>query len=129
MKIKRTSGITLTETMISLAIFTVIIAGIYATLYAGNLSWAVQDVGVDVLGQARRAVGRMTRDLRVAQNLVITQGTNDIDVDFTLAGAGNISYAWTTSAGDTQYQLIRTDADGGVIVARDISALALTETA
>jgi prepilin-type N-terminal cleavage/methylation domain-containing protein len=127
------AGITLTEMMVAMAIFTVLTAGIYSALYIGNISWAVQDISVNVHDQARRAIGKLTRDLRVGRGVTINEtvapeGTT-IDVYFSRTGEGNITYDWTTVEGDTQNQLIRTDDDGAVIVAQDISALSFTETA
>jgi len=122
------TGHTLTETIMSMAIFTIIIAGIYSTLYVGNISWAVQDVSVNVQSQARRVIGRMTQDLRVGQNIVITQDADNVAIALTRSGSA-ITYSWTTDAGSTQNQLIRAVDGTAVVVAADISALSLTETA
>jgi hypothetical protein len=92
------------------------------------MSWDMQDIGADVQHQARTVIGRMTRDLRTAQDLDITQDGDHVDISFTRGGDA-VTYAWTTDAGGTQNQLIRTDAGGPVITGRNVSALSLTETA
>ena len=126
MRLKGNAGHTLIETMISLAILLVVIAGIYTTLYVGNTSWAIQDTSVNVQGQARRAIARMTQDLRVGQGIAIVQDADNVDVSFTRSG-DIVTYAWTTDAGSTQNQLIRTVDGVSVVVAPNISALSFIE--
>ena len=123
------NGFSLTETMVSMALFTVITSGIYSTLYVGNVSWGIQDANVNVQSQVRKTVDKMTRDLRVAQGLLIAQDADNVNVSFTKTGEGTVTYTWTTDAGNSQYQLVRTTNANSHVVAQDISALSVTQTA
>ena len=131
MRLRENKGVTLVEMIMSTAIFTIIMAGMYGMLHVGNTSWAIQEASVSGQTQARRAMGWLSRDLRVASSLTITQEDDDVDISFT-RGANNYTYAWTPDAGEaTRYQLIRTNVtdDESLIVARNITALSFTEAA
>jgi prepilin-type N-terminal cleavage/methylation domain-containing protein len=128
MNLKANHGFSLTEMIVSVGIFSVIMAGIYSILYVGNISWSMQDANVNVQRQARLAVDKMSRDLRVATGLSIDQEEGTVSVVFTKNGAP-VSYDWTSEAGSTQYQLIRTVNSVPIVMAQDISAFSVTESA
>ena len=124
---KDNKGFSLTEVMMSMAIFMFIMAGLYTMLYVSNISGQSQNASVSAQEQARATVDLMTRDLRVAQGLVINQDTDNVNATFNKPGEGNVAYNWTTDPGDDANRIIRTTATRTRIIARDISALVLTD--
>jgi len=127
MRIKAQNGFTLTELMVSMAIFTIIIAGLCSTLLVGNISWEVHAANANTQNQARITIETMARDLRVAQGLLIIQDADNVAVTFSRPGVGNVTYAWSTS-GASPNQVIHTTDTATRIVARDISALSLADS-
>ncbi len=78
------TGFTLVEMMIAVAIFVIIIGALFALLLGGQRSWQTQEAYVQVGQEARRALGRMTRQLRGA-DITNTNWPTD-SVTFSLDG-------------------------------------------
>ncbi len=128
MRLTSNNGFSLLEMMVSIGIFSIISAGIFSVFYVGNISWSLQDANVNVQSQARRTVSKLSRDLRIASGLTITQDADNVDVSFSKSGSA-ITYAWTTDAGSTRHQIVRAVDGVSIVTAQNITALSLTETA
>jgi len=65
-------GFTLIEILVSIAILSVVIAGIFAVLNIGDMTWH-SDMGVvNLQQQARQAMGSMVREIRQASDITIS---------------------------------------------------------
>lgn len=128
MRIDNRKGFVLTEILIAMAIFVFIAGGIFTTFYAGNVSYQSHDASVSAQSQVRLTLETMGRDLRVAQGISLTQDSNSVALSFTKSGEGNVSYAWANS-GSNANQIVRTTDSATRIIARDVTALSLVNSA
>jgi Tfp pilus assembly protein PilW len=128
MKLNNTKGMSLVEMMVAVGIFVFLSVGMLSVVYVGNQAWSMQDANVYVQTQVRLTVSKLARDLRVASGLAIAQDADNVNVSFT-KGASAITYAWTTDEGSTQHQLIRSVDGNAIVVAQDITAFSITESA
>ena len=128
MKRKNIKGITLTETMVATLVFVFIMAGLYTTLLAGNVSWQNYEITVRAQQEARKAVTAMTRDLRVAGTLTFTeQTTSSVIFTFTHPSDGIVIYSWATT-GENANRLIRQTTLGSRTVALNIFSFSITDS-
>ncbi len=82
---------TLVEALISVLIFTFLIAALYQGLSTGTLSWHTQDNAVISKREARKALSKIARELRQASNPVVTQDGDSARIDFTNPDVGGES--------------------------------------
>ena len=120
MKRKNIKGITLTETMVATLVFVFIMAGLYTTLLAGNVSWQNYEITVRAQQEARKAVTAMTRDLT-------EQTTSSVIFTFTHPSDGIVIYSWATT-GENANRLIRQTTLGSRTVALNIFSFSITDS-
>lgn len=67
-RIFKNSGMSFLELMVSMAIFSVIIASTFTAIFTGRLYWRVGTAQLDVQQQARQAISYMVKELRQTRN-------------------------------------------------------------
>ena len=71
---KTTKAFTLIELMIAMAIFSIILGAIYSVLSMGRTSYYTGDIQIAVQQEARKAMGKMTREIREASSVNLSDG-------------------------------------------------------
>ncbi len=66
---KITKAFTLIELMIAMAIFSIILGAIYSVLSMGRTSYYTGDIQIAVQQEARKAMDKMTREIREASSV------------------------------------------------------------
>ena len=66
---KNTKAFTLIELMIAMAIFSIILGAIYSVLSMGRTSYYTGDIQIVVQQEARKAMDKMTREIREASSV------------------------------------------------------------
>jgi Tfp pilus assembly protein PilW len=112
-------GITFVEVMVSLFLFTLVAGGLYATLLVGNVSWQNFETTVKVQQEVRRAMMMLSRDFRVAKNIVITGSPEGVVILFHHPKDGNVRYSWLKKGVDAA-TIIRQNQAGPRLISRDI---------
>lgn len=117
------------EILISTAVFSFMVAGLYTMLHVGNISWQNQRAKFDAQGQLRTTLDMLSRDLRAGEGLLITvQTSSNVSFTFTTSGEGTVTYTWTNTGLDANRLIRTTTAPARTrIIARDISAISLTD--
>ena len=123
-KLINREGFTLVELMVTVLLFSGIIALIYSTLVLGNYSWQVSRNNIFLQQEARRALISMVKELRSAENVSVSQSDQ---IDFSVDGIGDIQYTLESN------QITRKDPTTGlspdgrsIILANSISNLSFT---
>jgi prepilin-type N-terminal cleavage/methylation domain-containing protein len=90
-KTEHKSGFTLIELMVSVAITSLILAGVYGTFSIGRTFWSSQSAAIDVQDNARRALDSMARELMFALDVepLSTDVTNSIAFKIPVYCQGN----------------------------------------
>jgi len=119
-EVKKQSGFTLIETLISAAILGMVAGGIFLVLYMADTNWRVQTGMLNLQQSARQAAGSMTRELRQALNIVVIN--NGSRINFAMKNVtGNFSYYLNNS------QLICEHPVGtNIVLGNDITNLSFT---
>ena len=78
-RLTRKDGFTLVESVVTIAIFSLIAAGIYATMVAGDNSWNLNSIQIEVQQELRKAMSGMKDDLMQSGSTAI----NDVPADGT----------------------------------------------
>ncbi len=132
--LNQNSGFTIVETFITMAIFTIVMTGLYATVAVGESSWQVNQANVELQQQLRQGMGWMINDLRSSGNSsIVNVPANDTlytTITFkvpTGVTAGSLVWAANTiqfvlgGSGGTDLQRI----EGGVttVIAQNIQTL------
>jgi len=125
------TGFSLTELMITLVIFTFLIAALYAVLTTGKASWQIGNAAIDVQQELRHSIDWIAEELRQSGSLAIsnvpTDGNWRNTISFRLpAGISNGNLVWATQ--QIQYslggldgrQLLRTSAGQQRVLANNI---------
>ena len=120
------SGFTLVEILISSVIFAMLVGALYSVFSVGNAAWVKYDCSIATQRQARQALSQMTKELREASSISITQTTDNATISFYRSGVGSISYIWNAT-GTNAKRILRSYSAIPTIVAEDISALAFTD--
>jgi prepilin-type N-terminal cleavage/methylation domain-containing protein len=123
----RKFGMTLTEIMVVTVIFTFMMAGLYVTLSAGRISWQTHEAAVKTQREMRNCVTQMSRDFRVAKNLVVNEGADGLTASFFIPDQGNIKYFWSKTGAEAN-RISRFSTSASRIIANDIIAFSLYET-
>ena len=71
---KTTKAFTLIELMIAMAIFSIILGAIYSVLSMGRTSYYTGDIQIAVQQEARKAMDKMTREIREASSVNLSDG-------------------------------------------------------
>jgi len=109
------NAFTFVEVMMSVVIFTMIMGALYAGLIAANRSWATYEAESTAQREARRAFVTLSRDLRMARHVSITDPDH---FSFHHPDDGRVRYT-RSPAGD----LTRSTESRTWVVARHISRL------
>ncbi|MBI4335817.1 MAG: prepilin-type N-terminal cleavage/methylation domain-containing protein [Candidatus Omnitrophica bacterium] len=131
-------GFTLVESVITVAIFSLIFAALFAFMNQGLIGWHIAEANIELQQDTRRALLIMSRQLRQSRSSAVSVPADDnyytnitfrmpedVDLDGdvidSLGGiewSGDISYAVNVSK-----QLARTSPSGTLILANNITAL------
>ena len=138
MRPKKNKGMTLTETMIALFIFSIILAAIFSALAVARTSWKSGGSQVTVQQEARKGLNSMIKELRQAglssiagvpaDGVNYTYITFQIPVSITAGGttwSTNIQYA---VGGLNNTQLIRTQDGTQRVLANNLSSLTFSRS-
>ncbi len=124
MKFFKNNAFTLIETLVSVLIFSLITGGLYSTLVAGNRSWATYSNTITVQRDARNALIAMTKELREAKNILVTEDPDGLAVNFYRSGVGSVSYLWAKT-GPNVNKIIRRSPNKTWTLANHISSLSV----
>jgi len=127
-------GFSLVESLVTMLIFSVIVAGIYATALAGDSSWQANKVRIELQQELRKGMEWMIYDLRQSGDSSITNVPADDNWYTTItfrtpAGVTAGSLSWNLSTvqfalgGADSNQLQRIDGAGTKVIAQDIQSL------
>ncbi|MBF0330352.1 MAG: prepilin-type N-terminal cleavage/methylation domain-containing protein [Candidatus Omnitrophica bacterium] len=92
---KNTRAYTMVEIVISIALFTVVMAGIYGALTTSQIIYNKNSAFMEMEAQCRNAVDRIVREVRQASSQTITTNFNSTTNDkimFTIPSAIGIQY-------------------------------------
>ncbi|MDO8674768.1 MAG: prepilin-type N-terminal cleavage/methylation domain-containing protein [Candidatus Omnitrophota bacterium] len=120
------SGFSMVEMLVVVGIFTMMMAGLYTALAAGNVSWQASENGVAIQRDARNALWVMAKDLRKGSGAAITQSVGSTTLIFTHPTDGSVTYTWSDSGANAK-KLIRQMTASSRILANNISALTFTD--
>lgn len=113
-------GFTLVEMLVSILIFSVIMAGMFTFLWGASSHWQTGKNSAEMTDNARIGLNRMTREIRQASIVTVAQanqisfsvdfgtGAEVITYGFTPGDNGNPGFIWrsTTSASGVQLTLV-----------------------
>ena len=119
---KKTRAISLVELMVTTAIFTLVAGGIYGAFTVGLRSWTAYSNSVGLQREARGALFAMTKELRDAYNILITEDSNGVTLSFARPTIGMVTYAWNDN-GRNANKIIRQDESQGRVLASNISSI------
>ena len=122
MKIRSQKAITMVEIMVSIAIFSFLMAAVYQAFLVGNRSWASYNTKVATQRQARWALFSMGKDLRQAKNILITQDDDRLVLSFSRPEIGMVTYTYHKT-GPKMNMLIRAENNKERVIAADIVKL------
>ena len=128
MILKNSRAISMVEIMVTTVIITLIIGSLHSLLSSGRMSWGSYENKLAVQRDARQALSRLSRDLREASGVSVTQDSGNATISFTKSDLGSVSYAWTNSGSDAK-KLLRTFQSVSTTIATNISAISYTATA
>ena len=121
----RKNGISLVEAMMTTLIIAVAIGAFHTILNSSGMSLRTYESKITSQREARQSLLRMTKELREASGISITQDANSATLSFTREGSA-ISYQWANS-GPSAYRLLRYEGVIPAVVASNISALSFTD--
>ena len=126
----RRGGFTLLESMVTIAIFTVVVGGIYTTMIAGDRSWSVNSIQVEVQQELRKAMGGMQYDLMQSGPSAIDDLQSDSITFYKSNGASGGKISWSDDT--TQFllsgtQLQSIEGSETKVIAQDISSIAFSQ--
>ena len=115
-------AMTLIETLVATAIFAAVLGGLYTALTVGNKSWNAYNDNLTVQREARNGLFSIVKEIREAQNILITKDSGHVTINFKRPSVGIVSYKWTDS-GPEAHKIIRQNNSNSRILANNISAL------
>ena len=77
MRIKGTTGFSVLEALVAVAIFSILVLSVYGVLEAGSRLWMVTDASANNQLEARRAMMDMERQVRGGSDFLFLQPNND----------------------------------------------------
>lgn len=92
---KEDQGFTLIEMLVSISIFTVIMAAMFAFLWGASIHWNTAQSSAEVTDNARLGLNRMTRELKQAINVTSAQTSQISFTDNFGTGVETITYGFT----------------------------------
>lgn len=125
------SGFTLTETMLVLAVFTIMLSAIFTVLTSGTNSWHTGATYGDIQNDIRQAKEYISKDLLQGRfsTLAISGSNIDMDIPASVASGGYITWKHISYyvGGDNNTQLFRNEAGLAKIIANNISLLSFAQ--
>ena len=118
-------GFTLVETLVSVAIFSALIAAVYTTFLLGNRSWVTSSDKVALQHEVRWALYGMTKELRQAKDIFITNDMTSTKLTFRKPDVGQVSFSFNSIGADAN-KIIREEETKKRVLAKDITALTFT---
>ncbi len=118
----------LVEMMVTTVIVIAVIGSLHSLLSSGRMSWGAYENKIAVQRDTRQTLAWLTRDLREASGVSVTQDANSATISFSKSDVGSVSYAWANSGADAN-RILRTFQAATAIIASNISALSFTTTA
>ena len=124
-------GYTLIEVLITLAIFTVMMTTINATMMMSQRSLDIYTQKTAPRQALRSAMAAMVKELRGSQNLFIDDRHRNDDNDHSITLTfqhpqyGDVKYSWTDT-GDDAGKIIRTNYSSITVLAYNITSLSFT---
>ena len=119
-------GFSLVEVLVTVAISTVVFAGIYSTYIVGNRAWVHYNDAISARREVRRAMTAMVIELREAENVRVVQGPEGSAIYFHNRIDGPVSFAWNRLGNDAD-KIIRYNRASKRILAQYISALSFNK--
>ena len=116
---------TLIEVLITLAIFTFMMAAIYSTMLISQRSWNIYADTTAPKQSLRAVLPAMARELREAQDLFITKEPHNIQVTFKRPKYGELKYSWTDEGKDAG-KIIRSNYANETVLAYNIKSLSFS---
>ena len=124
-RLHNNSAFTLIELLVTISIFTFLMGAVYSTFLVGNRSWMTASDKVALQREARWALFAITKELREAQDIFITNDITSTRIDFNRPTVGKVTYS-LDSVGSDANKIIRQEGSRKRIIARDISYLSFT---
>lgn len=130
----------MTEALITIVIFSFIAGGVYATMVAGDRSWNLNSIQIELQQELRKAMNRMRDDLQQSGRSAIT----DVPADgswydeitfYKTNGVSGTTISWNSATtrfllgGATSDQLQRIEGATTTVVAQNISSLQIRRLA
>ena len=139
-RLKRLSGISLVETLITVVIFSILVGGVYLTLTVGIGSWQANNVRVELQQELRKSMDWMIADLRQSGSSTITNVPADGNwystITFkTSSGVSGGNIVWSANTiqyivgGNNSNQLQRINGAQTKIIAQSIQSLQIRRQA
>ena len=107
------------EIMITVTIFSFLMAAVYQAFLVGNRSWASYNTKVATQRQARWALFSLGKDLRQAKNILVTQDDDKLVLSFLRPEIGMVTYTYHKT-GPKVNKLIRAENNKERVIASDI---------
>ena len=126
----RNHGFTLVESVMTIVIFSFIAGGIYSTMVAGDNSWDLNSLQVEIQQELRKAMNGMQYDLMQSGSSAITDLQSDSITFYKSSGASGGKISWNSDT--TQFllsgnQLQSIEGSTTKVIAQSISSLAFSQ--
>ena len=133
--IQNNKAFTLTEAVVTIFIFLLILTGLYSSTLTGEKAWAKNKIKIELQQEVRKAAARIKLDLTQSGSGAISDvdvdGTAYDEITFQVASGtsvtGNVVWSSTSInyalAADGSNQLIRNEGGNLLVVARNISSI------
>lgn len=125
-RVKNNNGFSLVEMMVATLIFTFLMGALHLTLLSGRRSWDRNSSMLTSQQSVRNAVNQMSKDLRIAESITVSQSSGTASVTFSIDDIGNVSYAWANT-GLNANRVIRTLPSGSKVIANNITSFSVTD--
>ncbi len=122
MKIQKRKAFTLLEILVTVALFTFLVAAVYQAFLVGNRSWTSYNYRVSMQRELRWTLYALVKDLREAKEILVTQDDTKSVLSFNKPGSGIIIYTWF-KAGDRAQHLLRQEESKERTIAQHVSNL------
>jgi len=123
---KNKNGFSIIELMVVMVILSLIILGLVSIFSGGMRSWISGESQLEAQRNARQAMDRMVRELRLSES-VKTNNLHNVEVTIPeLNGAGSgydVSYSWTGTVHDPVNRIITSGGGGTNILIDDVLKL------
>lgn len=127
MIIKNKNGFSLLEILAAIVMGSIIILSLHSVFVSGNAAWQTYDGKANTQNQARKALFTIAKELREANNVVVTTTADSVTVNFTNQEGEAVTLSWST-IGNNANKIIYQDQSTTRTIASDISALSLNNS-